>query len=130
LEQDSLSLVQAGFARSGSTSLAPDRWELRTGFGNYPDFHATVWTGSELIVLQTGQILFGGRYNPLADSWRPVSTNGAPVPRYEPLAVWTSRAMIVWGGYSSLGYHADGGLYDPSRDRWRPMSTNGAPTRT
>ena len=40
----------------------------------------------------------GGRYNPAANSWTAVTTNGAPAARAMHTAVWTGSEMIVWGG--------------------------------
>jgi uncharacterized repeat protein (TIGR01451 family) len=92
-----------------------------------------VWTGKEMIVwgANDGQYTTpgeGGRYNPLTDSWRPVTTNGAPVNRAYFAGVWTGSEMIVWGGQSNEGtYQNTGGRYNPSNDTWTPTSTAGAP---
>jgi hypothetical protein len=83
----------------------------------------------------------GGRYDPRADRWRPMSHDGAPLARSDHSAVWTGSEMIVWGGMVTAQYlteaQADdpeirlprtGGRYDPARDTWRPTSVDGAPT--
>jgi hypothetical protein len=91
-------------------------------------WHAAVWTGKEMIVWGGMNDLNsishrndGGRYNPVANSWTAVTTNGAPSARQEHRAVWTGSQMIVAGGAS------DSGRYDPAADRWFPVSTAGAP---
>jgi len=100
-------------------------------------FHATVWTGSRMIVW--GGVEFppggswaysatGGAYDPATDTWTPVSTTSAPSARSGPTAVWTGSRMIVWGGYDDNGSLASGGVYDPATDSWAPMSAVGAPT--
>ena len=40
----------------------------------------------------------GGRYDPVADAWRPTSLTGAPYQRRHHTAVWTGQEMIIWGG--------------------------------
>lgn len=129
------------------------------------EFATAVWTGSEMIVW--GGIRFnsmapptvfnnGGIYDPQTNSWRAVSTSGAPAARFAHSAVWTGSEMIVWGGDSnSFDFAApnglfdprsadeadregpaiidpgplnSGGIYDPSTDTWRPLSTVNAPS--
>jgi N-acetylneuraminic acid mutarotase len=100
------------------------------------EIHTAIWTGSEMIVWG-GQaapggdfVVFGdgGRLDPAAGQWRPVSALNAPAPRTWHTAVWTGSRMLVWGGVSSLGVEmADGGSYDPVTDAWTPVSRLGAP---
>ena len=47
-------------------------------------------------------------------------------------AVWTGTEVVIWGGDSPHGPHADGAGYDPRRDSWRvlaesPLSARNAP---
>src|SRR4029453_18549805 len=63
-------------------------------------------------------------YDPVADTWLPLSTIDAPDTRASHTAVWTGSVMIVWGGG---GYENTGGRYDPIADTWLPTSTFGAP---
>ena len=71
----------------------------------------------------------GGRYDPVADSWTPVSAAGAPSRRVFHTAIWTGTRMIVWGGYVGSGIDLNtGGQYDPVTDSWTPTSTAGAPS--
>ncbi|HZI93563.1 MAG TPA: MopE-related protein [Patescibacteria group bacterium] len=113
-----------------ATSGAPEpRW-----------LHASVWTGREMIVwggahedlnttAGTAPLVTGGRYDPVADRWRPTSTNGAPEPRWEFTSVWTGQSMVVWGGSVSDRSHCldTGGAYDPAGDKWSATSTRNAP---
>src|ERR1019366_5244801 len=69
----------------------------------------------------------GGRYDPSADSWRTITTKGAPSKRCWHTLVWTGKEMIVWGGANTTKVLGDGGRYNPARDSWRPISTDGAP---
>ena len=71
----------------------------------------------------------GGRYDPVADQWVNVSTNGAPSPRYGHSAVWTGVEMIVWGGMGpDHGPLNDGARYNPTADTWTATSVVGAPS--
>ena len=85
-----------------------DRWVMMnsTGAPEPREDHTAVWTGTEMIVWggwsgydddrhHHGD---GGRYDPKTDTWRPMSTAGAPEPREDHTAVWTGREMIIWGG--------------------------------
>jgi Sporulation and spore germination len=77
---------------------------------------ATVWTGKRLLIWGGGTGRSGAfipphglAYDPRADRWSPLPQ--APLRgRADPLAVWTGRALIVWGG---AGF-ADGAVFTPS----------------
>jgi N-acetylneuraminic acid mutarotase len=102
-------------------------------------FHSGIWTGTRMLIwggyyydtdfvyLQTG-----AQYNPLTDSWSPVSTASAPSARGFHSAIWTGQGMIVWGGQINNGsgyqYLRTGGRYDPAADTWYAMSTGNAPS--
>jgi len=72
----------------------------------------------------------GGAYDPIARTWRALSSVDAPTPRRYHSAVWTGTEMVIWGGddnperFHSLG---NGARYDPVKDKWTPMSQTGAP---
>ncbi len=96
--------------------------------------HTMVWTGDRALVWGgavsddppvTGT---GAAYDPVARTWTPLSTTGAPSPRHSHTAVWTGTRMLVWGGYGTTQYESTGALYDPATDTWTPMSTVGAPS--
>jgi N-acetylneuraminic acid mutarotase len=55
----------------------------------------------------------GGRYNPKTNTWAPVTTTGAPIPRSEHTAVWANTQMIIWGGFGfdDTSRLNDGGRY-------------------
>ena len=40
----------------------------------------------------------GGMYNPLTNTWTPMTKNGAPSPRFAPAMVWTGSRVLLWGG--------------------------------
>jgi Kelch motif len=97
----------------------------------------TVWTGQEVIVWggiatdTTASLVHfgdGARYDATANTWRPVSTIGAPTARARHAAVWTGTKMIIWGGETSGRLLGDGAAYDPTTDTWTPISSAGAPS--
>ncbi len=98
--------------------------------------HTAVWTGTEMIVwggysgssFVGNYMSDGARYDPLTDSWTPISRFRDPSERTNHTAVWTGREMIVWGGDRRGGKLATGGRYDPTTDTWSPMSAVGAPS--
>jgi N-acetylneuraminic acid mutarotase len=87
--------------------------------------HTAVWTGSRMIIWGgTSLTATGFSYDPLIDTWQPISSLNAPSSRTQHTAIWTGTRMIVWGGN---GYLNTGGMYDPSSDTWTATSTSGAP---
>ena len=73
----------------------------------------------------------GARYNPVANTWRPTGTNGAPAGKYGHACVWTGNEMIVWGGQTMIGGWSvvtnDGGRYNPVSDIWTTIPASGGP---
>ena len=53
----------------------------------------------------------GGRYDPITDTWLPVTMSGAPQSRTNHTGVWTGTFFIPWGGESATGYLVDGSRY-------------------
>jgi hypothetical protein len=102
--------------------------------------HGAVWTGTEMIVwggLGCGATpggdpvpcRDGGRYDPRTDSWRSMSTVGAPSARAGNAVVWTGTKLIIWGGVGpGAGALGDGAVYDPSSDSWAPTTVVGGPS--
>jgi len=105
------------------------------------DFPA-VWTGREMLLWggftdthsryqgyhADAHLNTGGRYDPSADSWKTMTTQGAPSKRCAHTLVWTGKEVIVWGGGNATRALNDGGRYNPSRDSWKPVSAEGAPS--
>lgn len=94
--------------------------------------HTAVWTGHTMIIWGGLELPYdsttafndGARYDPISDTWTPVSLAGAPVPRHLHTAVWTGEEMIVWGG--AVGPFSEGtatgGRYRPGPDTWAPTA--------
>jgi hypothetical protein len=138
----------AGTAPLVGTAYDPvqDSWRTlaMAGAPSARAYPSAAWTGSEMIVwggavvaqaapftIPTATLLAdGGRYDPVADRWQPISQVGAPSARGLALAIWTGQRMLVWGGgkVPSVFDFNDGGRYDPVTDSWSPMTTVGAPT--
>jgi N-acetylneuraminic acid mutarotase len=96
--------------------------------------HSAVWTGSKMIVwggctnqVKTAFVGNGSAYDPIANTWTPISSTGAPTARCAHSAVWTGSKMIVWGGYNGAQL-SDGGIYDPATDTWAPLAATTAVT--
>jgi len=129
-------LLNAGYVKLGRM-VVDDLWEKRVSATalDARAYHTAVWTGTEMIIWGGGgtngyDLNDGWRYDPTANSWTPISTNGAPSAREMHSAVWTGNEMIVWGGaYYDGDYHYlnDGGRYNPATDTWTALSTNNAP---
>jgi hypothetical protein len=125
-------VVWGGEVDDSSTTLASggiydpgaDSWTstATAGAPSARAMHTAVWTGTEMIVWGGRSLNVspeqryntGGRFNPVANSWTPTNSSGAPAPIASPAAVWTGDRMIVWGNRS-------GGRYDPVNDLWTPV---------
>jgi hypothetical protein len=116
---------------------ATDTWTSVGAAGTPPSARvlaSAVWTGSRAIVWGGGPFAgtngldTGARYQPATNDWIGMSALGAPSPRRMPIAVWSGKYMVVWGGLHNGAPVAGGGLYDEAQDAWLPMSGNGAPS--
>ena len=76
----------------------------------------------------------GGAYNPATDTWRPMSNDGAPSPRWGAAAAWTGTKLLIWGGVTSGSPRSrnrilgGGAQYDPATNTWTPISGMDAPS--
>ncbi len=98
-----------------------------------------VWTGSEMLVwggaVQNGDENVnhvtneGAAYNPATNSWRSLTTEGAPAARFFHTSVWTGSSMIVWGGgdQKDLRSFNDGAEFFPTENRWVLLDSDEAP---
>ncbi len=122
----------------GSYDPSADSWSpLSTSGSPLERFaHTAIWTGSRMIVWGgcldsqcTSQSGDGGRYDPVANAWSPVTVAGGPGGRAAHSAVWSGTEMIVWGG--CYGGECQlvtntGGRYNPATDSWVPTSVEDA----
>lgn len=76
-----------------------------------------------VIILLGITIFFMTRPN----AWKPITTIGAPEPRWGHTAIWTGYEMVIWGGQNDTRYFRNGGRYAPEYDLWTAMATEGAP---
>ncbi len=127
-------ILISGFSEIGRSAIEAWFPTPTTGAPSGRSGHTAVWTGSEMIVWGGSTLIIGGftntgaRYDPAADTWRPMSTTNAPSARSGHTAIWTGSEMIIWGGIGLLGPLNTGARYDPATDTWRPMSTTNAPS--
>jgi hypothetical protein len=118
------------------------------------DFGLIVWGGGTPVNAGTDGYVgsnAGAVYDRSSNTWRAMSTAGAPSARVAP-AAWSGSEFAVWGGYAAssvqtsagrvdcLGYSQtspraacallqDGAIYDRTGDRWTPIAATGtAPT--
>ncbi|MGH9764225.1 MAG: BACON domain-containing protein, partial [Blastocatellia bacterium] len=91
---------------------------------------SAVWTGSEAIFWGSQLVSstktyaqLGGRYNEGTDTWKPVSTTGAPLGTDGVQTVWTGSQMIVWTN------DGDSGIWDLGTDSWTPLPAMNLPER-
>ncbi len=111
---------------------ADDAWVdvVATGGPGARNQASAVWSGAAVIVWGGGTgtsgnavLATGGRYDPVARTWKTTATSGAPAARRGHFAAWTGARMLVWGGTSASGaLLGDGGLYDPKTNTWSPMA--------
>jgi len=126
------------YVYGGRYDPASDAWAAlsTTGAHHYSNFSGA-WTGKELAVWGGDYLTDwppvyaytdeGNLYDPVADSWRPMSKVGAPSGRKGAAAVWTGTELIFWGGSTGVQTIWDGGRYDPATDTWRSMAVSTAP---
>ena len=95
---------------------------------------AYTWTGTELIVwggvdspVVGSRLSDGARYNPVSDTWTPMSTFVTVNGLGDAQAVWTGTEVIIWDGGRPSFVNGDGSVvhtptlrfYDPATDLWR-----------
>ncbi len=130
------------FNTGGRYDPTTDTW-TPTSMTNVPSvrrYHTATWTGSLMVVWggdywdyppsRHVSLRTGGRYDPVGDTWSPVSTTNPPPARTRHSAVWTGSLVLLWGGQEDSQYFfGSGGRYDPVADTWTLISTTNAPER-
>lgn len=144
---DSKIIIWGGYIGGNSLNMnqdimtytpASNSWQTLTPTNNFPGRSraAAVWTGTEMIVwggeqsqgASPGSRNDGAGYNPATNSWRLISSSGAPTARDVPGLVWTGTEMIVSGGRSSSGFVTTGAAYNPQSDTWRNIASSPSAT--
>ena len=118
------------FDTGGRYDPTTDSWTPTSTLGapSARGVHQAVWTGSRMIIWGGGSggagtwVNTGGRYDPVADTWTPATTVGAPPAGQGFTAVWGAGRMIAWSGW-----YRNGSRYDPLTDSWTPVETSGSP---
>jgi hypothetical protein len=124
-------------ADGGIYDPAKDAWVATTQNGAAaPRYaHGATWTGTQMLVWG-GNDSFGWRgdgafFDPSkgpGGTW--VSTTpstGAPQAREQVTTVWTSKDLLLWGGWNGGPYLQTGGLL-PTGGSWTPTTLTGAPS--
>lgn len=116
--------LRNGGSRGMAYNPTTNRWRLLPAMPFPRTDYAALWTGRQVLVWGglTGQIpnqqppAHGEAYSPAANRWSALP--GAPLRgRGSPVAVWTGRRMIVWGGYipreRTIRNFVDGAAFTP-----------------
>jgi N-acetylneuraminic acid mutarotase len=99
--------------------------------------HSAVWSGTEMIVwggvynetfAAVTNFNNGARYNPVGNTWSPLTTTAAPSARYDHTAAWVGTRMVIWGGTDGTNAFNSGARYFPSLNTWSNMTVTGRPT--
>ena len=121
------------FASGGMYDPATDGW-APTNLVGAPlptRCHSAVWTGTEMIVFggQTNPGLAcdisstatGSRYNPITNSWNPMSVAPVSSTISGPRVVWTGSQLITW-------FESSGARYNLATDSWNGVLSDNAPS--
>lgn len=116
---------QPSFADGAAYDPLSDRWRplpqaplvRRAG-------HTAVWTGKEMVLWggrettsHVGYLADGAAYEPVARTWRPLSSSPLAA-RSGHSAVWAGSRMVIWGGETDGGPAADGATWEAASGRW------------
>ncbi|SDD86537.1 Kelch repeat-containing protein [Aquimonas voraii] len=99
------------------------RWVSPVGAPGPRESGVAVWTGSRFLVFGGTTNGSGAQYDPLTDTWAPMSSANAPVgiTRFV-TGVWTGSELLVFGGEANV--HA---RYNPVTDTWGSLPPSGLP---
>lgn len=98
----------SGFEEPAAYNPTPGSWRTLNAPPTleYRRDHSSIWTGDEMVVwggYRSTELNTGLRWDAAGDTWRELTTIGAPVGRVHHTAVWTGDRMIVWGGTAGTG---------------------------
>jgi hypothetical protein len=95
-------------------------------------FHASIWTGTEMLVWggtngEGAPLENGAAYNPRTDTWRMLPA--APLAaRSHMTSVWNGELWMIYGGHLAkqagvalLPLATDGAVYNPKTNTWKKM---------
>ena len=88
--------------------------------------HTALSTGDKMIIWGGGKSqsqLFsdGSIYNPVNNTWSPISNVNAPSARENHASVWTGKEMVIIAGRGVNGVLSDSFAYNPETDVWRQL---------
>lgn len=95
---------------------------------------SAVWTGDRVFVWGGGSgssdFDNGALYDPVAKSWKTVSSSNKPSARRAPYLSWTGSEVLLWGGVDAAGAPLTGAFrYNPTTDVWTVANGNGEPSQ-
>jgi len=73
-----------------------------------------VWGGG----LTVAALSDGAIYDPVTNTWAPMTNMNVPPARSAAAAVWTGTQMLVYGGENGGAAQTDGWFYDPAGNVW------------
>lgn len=82
--------------------------------------HSAVWTGAEMLILggrnESGDLSDGYAFNPVDQTWRQLSEEGASQARSDASAVWNGDEVLMFGGRSNNSALNDLRILNPEPD--------------
>ncbi len=142
-------LTSLGFVNVGKKVIGGDRWTIKAteitpnapANRNYSTgssdmrLQESCWTGTKWIVwggmnaAENGFLGTGAMFDPVLNTWTPMSTSGAPAARNEFQCIWLGDRMWLFGGNNNGGFGTltDGFYYNPTTDQWSSFNTANGP---
>jgi hypothetical protein len=148
LSPTNAALTGLGFVNVGSRRIGGDRWTVKASevTPNAPvnrnhnngsaDMRAqeSCWTGTKWIVWggeNASESTFlgtGAMFDPVLNTWTPISTQNAPSARYSCQMIWLGDRMWLHGGYNNVNSElADTFYYNPTTDQWTSAANGPSP---
>jgi hypothetical protein len=134
-DTQSTNLLNAGYV-SLAGEVRQEEWnhqflETSFDFGVVAGGLTNLWTGPKAWLWRWGTAAVPGQgisYDPVLNTWSPLSTNGAPaLDRAQAAVTWAQIDLLVFGATPT---GIIGARYHPSLDNWTAINTNNAPRLT
>lgn len=150
LNPTNTALTSLGFVNIGSKVIGGDKWVIKSSEVapnvSQPRYYVSggvdmrtrrcVWTGTQWILwggtdpTETYRLGDGAMFDPVLNTWTPMSSSGAPSPRDGFQEVWLGDRMWLYGGYDQSGqYPTNVYYYYPATDQWTSLAPANGPGR-
>jgi N-acetylneuraminic acid mutarotase len=110
-----------------------DSWVAVASPPVHPTEYRAVWSGHEVLLF--GYPDGNAAYNPSTNTWRELSSTGAPptasIAAFDKIVVWSGTEALVITDYSPPPYTTVDYIlyrYNPTTDKWTQASTSGMPS--